>query len=412
MRDYGEGRLDLDAATSLIRVFGPARAADARSRRCVRSRRRRGYGRDCLPPATRRDYLEQLRRVRDAYARGGTFHAVRSELGISVSAARFRLALARELGRDGLRRGRGIACDRPPELIERNERRAHRALSDSRLRDGNSARRSVKYEDMDTDADTDRFAQLFDHHAPELLRYCFRRTADAALAEDLVSVVFLEAWRRRADLRENADPLPWLYGIATNVVRGQWRSRRRHAAALSRIGDTKRQRDPPLMPTNASRRCARCSRGSPVCRAASRTCSRCASGASSPTSRPRSCSACRSAPCACAMPASPARSACCRCRPTRSGRGPSSPSMPIRPIRHAQPPRQEPARPPPRPSASIASCATATRCASPSRPCGSRPATSSSTPAATHARRAAHARRRPALRAVARSRRRNYVVRT
>jgi RNA polymerase sigma factor (sigma-70 family) len=87
---------------------------------------------------------------------------------------------------------------------------------------------------MDAD-DTDRFAQLFDQHAPELLRYCFRRTADAALAEDLVSVVFLEAWRRRADLREDADPRPWLYGIATNVVRGQWRSRRRHHAALSRI---------------------------------------------------------------------------------------------------------------------------------------------------------------------------------
>lgn len=88
---------------------------------------------------------------------------------------------------------------------------------------------------MDADADTERFAQLFDEHAPALLRYCFRRTADAALAEDLVSVIFLEAWRRRAALRENADPLPWLYGIATNVVRGQWRSRRRHAAALSRI---------------------------------------------------------------------------------------------------------------------------------------------------------------------------------
>ncbi len=86
------------------------------------------------------------------------------------------------------------------------------------------------------DADADRFTELFDRHAAELLRYCFRRTADAALAEDLVSVVFLEAWRRRGDLRAGSDPRPWLYGIATNVVRGQWRSRRRHAAALARIG--------------------------------------------------------------------------------------------------------------------------------------------------------------------------------
>ena len=79
------------------------------------------------------------------------------------------------------------------------------------------------------------FAELFHRHASELLRYCFRRTADAALAEDLVSLVFLEAWRRRGDLRREADPRPWLYGIATNVVRQGWRSRRRHAAALARI---------------------------------------------------------------------------------------------------------------------------------------------------------------------------------
>ena len=34
--------------------------------------------------------------------------------------------------------------------------------------------------------DAARYAQLFDRHAPELLRYCFRRTANAALAEDIV----------------------------------------------------------------------------------------------------------------------------------------------------------------------------------------------------------------------------------
>jgi RNA polymerase sigma-70 factor, ECF subfamily len=81
----------------------------------------------------------------------------------------------------------------------------------------------------------DDFAVLYDRHAAEPLRYCFRRTADAALAEDLVSIVFLEAWRSRARLRLDADPRPWLYGIAVNVVRGQRRARRRHAAALARL---------------------------------------------------------------------------------------------------------------------------------------------------------------------------------
>lgn len=93
-------------------------------------------------------------------------------------------------------------------------------------------------------ADTAHFEELFDRHARELLRYCFRRTADAALAEDAVSIVFLEGWRRRADLRRDTDARPWLYGIATNVVRQQWRSRRRHAAAVARIA-AERMAGPP-----------------------------------------------------------------------------------------------------------------------------------------------------------------------
>ena len=94
---------------------------------------------------------------------------------------------------------------------------------------------------MESPTETSRFEELFDRHAAELLRYCFRRTADAALAEDAVSIVFLEAWRRRSTLRQDADPRPWLYGIATNVVRQQWRSRRRHAAALGRIAAQRRE---------------------------------------------------------------------------------------------------------------------------------------------------------------------------
>ncbi|HEV2812273.1 MAG TPA: RNA polymerase sigma factor [Solirubrobacteraceae bacterium] len=88
---------------------------------------------------------------------------------------------------------------------------------------------------MTSRADTDHFAALFDRHAAELLRYCFRRPANASAAEDLVSLVFLEAWRLRDRLDTDADPLPWLYGIATNLLRQRWRMRRRHAAALTRI---------------------------------------------------------------------------------------------------------------------------------------------------------------------------------
>lgn len=83
--------------------------------------------------------------------------------------------------------------------------------------------------------DAAAFGVLFERHARVIYNYCFRRVGDWATAEDLLSVVFLEAWRRR-DTELPADKvLPWLYGIATNVVRNRRRSERRFAAALRRL---------------------------------------------------------------------------------------------------------------------------------------------------------------------------------
>ncbi len=80
------------------------------------------------------------------------------------------------------------------------------------------------------------FGDLFERHSRAIYVFCFRRTADWSLAEDLTSVVFLEAWRRRSDVRlVRESALPWLFGIATNVVRNQRRSLRRHRTALERL---------------------------------------------------------------------------------------------------------------------------------------------------------------------------------
>ena len=80
------------------------------------------------------------------------------------------------------------------------------------------------------------FGVLFERHARAVYNYCFRRTADWATAEDLVSVVFLDAWRKRDAVRLEADDaLPWLLGVATNVLRNRWRSERRYRAALARL---------------------------------------------------------------------------------------------------------------------------------------------------------------------------------
>ena len=66
--------------------------------------------------------------------------------------------------------------------------------------------------------------------------YCARRTGNLDLAEDLTSVVFLEAFRRRRKLQlSNASALPWLLGVANNVSRNSDRSVRRYRSALDRL---------------------------------------------------------------------------------------------------------------------------------------------------------------------------------
>ena len=83
--------------------------------------------------------------------------------------------------------------------------------------------------------DRDAFGALFERHARPIYNYCFRRVGSWATAEDLLSVVFLEAWRRRGKKLPPDKVLPWLYGIATNVVRNQRRSERRFGRVLSRL---------------------------------------------------------------------------------------------------------------------------------------------------------------------------------
>ena len=83
--------------------------------------------------------------------------------------------------------------------------------------------------------DAEAFGLLFERHARTIYNYCFRRVGSWAVAEDLVSIVFLEAWRRVDKRLPRGKELPWLFGIATNVIRNRRRAERRHAAALRRV---------------------------------------------------------------------------------------------------------------------------------------------------------------------------------
>ena len=83
----------------------------------------------------------------------------------------------------------------------------------------------------------ERFAVLFDRHAPHIHRYLARR-AGREVADDLVAETFLAAFakRDRYDL-SRADARPWLYGIATNLV-GQHRRDEARQYRISQVTAT------------------------------------------------------------------------------------------------------------------------------------------------------------------------------
>ena len=84
--------------------------------------------------------------------------------------------------------------------------------------------------------DSERFAVLFDRHAATLHRYCVRRVT-VATAEDVVAETFLIAFEKRERFdTSHSSALPWLYGIATNLLRRHRRDEERALRALARTG--------------------------------------------------------------------------------------------------------------------------------------------------------------------------------
>jgi RNA polymerase sigma factor (sigma-70 family) len=84
--------------------------------------------------------------------------------------------------------------------------------------------------------DPEAFGEIFRRHARAVFAICYWRTGDAAVAEDVTSVVFLEAWRRRdVVVLEQRSALPWLLGVANHTSRNATRSLRRYSQALKRL---------------------------------------------------------------------------------------------------------------------------------------------------------------------------------
>jgi RNA polymerase sigma factor (sigma-70 family) len=78
----------------------------------------------------------------------------------------------------------------------------------------------------------EQFVRLYDRYYWNVLRYALQH-AEQGSAEDVASEVFLIAWRRLPDLPE--PPLPWLLGVARNLLRQQAGAGRRRRLLADRI---------------------------------------------------------------------------------------------------------------------------------------------------------------------------------
>src|SRR5262249_58979365 len=85
-------------------------------------------------------------------------------------------------------------------------------------------------------SDADAFAEVYDRYVGQVLAWGRARVGDHAA--DLTAEVFARAWLCRARFRDQdgAPALPWLLGIAQNVLRDSLRKRRGEDGARRRLG--------------------------------------------------------------------------------------------------------------------------------------------------------------------------------
>jgi RNA polymerase sigma factor (sigma-70 family) len=99
------------------------------------------------------------------------------------------------------------------------------------VRDGSSDGAAI----VDSLERPEGFAVIFDRHYVAVHRYLSRRSR--AQADDLASMTFVVAFERRGSFRPSStSALPWLFGIATNLMHERHRVERRERGAISLLG--------------------------------------------------------------------------------------------------------------------------------------------------------------------------------
>ncbi len=85
--------------------------------------------------------------------------------------------------------------------------------------------------------DPEAFTDIFDRHFLAIHRYIARR-AGRDVADDLASQTFTLAFAHRGRYRDDLGTArPWLFGIATNLLRAEYRSDQRRLYVVERLRD-------------------------------------------------------------------------------------------------------------------------------------------------------------------------------
>lgn len=86
---------------------------------------------------------------------------------------------------------------------------------------------------MDTTNDEQRFTVLYQRHYTDVESYV-RRRVNPSLVNDVVSDVFVVAWRRLEEVPTDG-VLPWLYGVARRTLANTYRSEQRRGRVLDAL---------------------------------------------------------------------------------------------------------------------------------------------------------------------------------
>jgi len=105
----------------------------------------------------------------------------------------------------------------------------------------------VKYTDTTTEdrillavqhvlaGDKDAFRAIVDTYKDILYRYCLARTGDKDRANDLVQETFIRAYRSLATFKLGKQFGPWIFAIASNVLRTSWRRLQREKDRVEQL---------------------------------------------------------------------------------------------------------------------------------------------------------------------------------